>query len=129
MCVYKLSAFPYIRLIKGSFLNRNLRFRLENIIILSLGNQLTMSRRKKFSGVQLKSLRKEAGYTQGELAQRVGISRETVSAIENEKPETMNSIGVEVISKWWSVCRQKASEQTRESFFSTVMDYFGFNHT
>jgi hypothetical protein len=49
-----------------------------------------------------------------------------VSAIENEKPETMNNIGVEVISKWWSVCRQKASEQTRESFFSTVMDYFGF---
>jgi DNA-binding XRE family transcriptional regulator len=88
-----------------------------------------MSRRKKFSGVQLKSLRKEAGYTQGELALRVGISRETVSAIENEKTETMNSIGVEVISKWWAVCRQKASEQTRESFFSTVMDYFGFNHT
>ena len=83
-----------------------------------------MSRRKKFSGVQLKSLRKEAGYTQGELALRVGISRETVSAIENEKPETMNSIG-----EWWAVCRQKASEQTRESFFSTVMDYFGFNHT
>ncbi|MCF2946902.1 helix-turn-helix domain-containing protein [Paraglaciecola aquimarina] len=86
-----------------------------------------MSRRKMFSGAQLKALRKESGYTQEELAQRVGISRETVSAIENEKPETMNSIGVEVISKWWSICRQKASEQTRESFFSTVMDYFGFN--
>ncbi|MGJ8682680.1 helix-turn-helix domain-containing protein [Paraglaciecola sp.] len=86
-----------------------------------------MSRRKMFSGEQLKALRKESGYTQEELALRVGISRETVSAIENEKPETMNSIGVEVISKWWSICRQKASEQTRESFFSTVMDYFGFN--
>lgn len=86
-----------------------------------------MSRKKKFSGAQLKLLRKEAGYTQEELAIRIGISRETVSAIENEKPETMNSIGVEVISKWWSVCRQKASQQTRESFFSTVMDYFGFN--
>lgn len=88
-----------------------------------------MSRRKKFSGIQLRALRKEAGYTQGDLAIRIGISRETVSAIENEKPETMNSIGVEVISKWWSVCRQKASEQTRESFFSTVMDYFGFHHS
>jgi HTH-type transcriptional regulator/antitoxin HipB len=87
-----------------------------------------MSRRKKFSGTQLRSLRKEAGYTQGELAFRVGISRETVSAIENEKPETMNAIGVEVISNWWSVCRQKASAQTRDSFFSTVMEYFGFNH-
>lgn len=86
-----------------------------------------MSRKKKFSGAQLKALRKEAGYTQEELALRVGISRETVSAIENEKPETINNIGVEVISKWWSTCRQKASQQTRESFFSTVMDYFGFN--
>lgn len=86
-----------------------------------------MSRRKMFSGAQLKALRKESGYTQEELASRVGISRETVSAIENEKPETMNNISVEVISKWWSICRQKASEQTRESFFSTVMDYFGFN--
>ena len=88
-----------------------------------------MSRRKKFSGAQLRALRKEAGYTQEELGLRVGISRETVSAIENEKPETMSSIGVEVISKWWSVCRQKASEQTRESFFSTVMEYFGFTHS
>lgn len=86
-----------------------------------------MSHKKKFSGAQLKALRKEAGYTQEELALRVGISRETVSAIENEKPETINNIGVEVISKWWSICRQKASQQTRESFFSTVMDYFGFN--
>ncbi|MEP7706469.1 helix-turn-helix domain-containing protein [Paraglaciecola sp. 25GB23A] len=85
-----------------------------------------MSHNKKFSGAQLKALRKEAGYTQEELALRVGISRETVSAIENEKPETINNIGVEIISKWWSVCRQKASQQTRESFFSAVMDYFGF---
>ncbi|KXI27613.1 helix-turn-helix domain-containing protein [Paraglaciecola hydrolytica] len=86
-----------------------------------------MSRRKQFSGVQLKALRKEAGFTQGELAIRIGISRETVSAIENEKPETMSNIGVEIISKWWTVCRQKASQQTRETFFSSIMDYFGFN--
>ncbi len=86
-----------------------------------------MSRRKLFSGAQLKALRKESGLTQEDLAYRIGISRETVSAIENEKPETMNNISVEVISKWWSVCRQKASDQTRNSFFSTVMDYFGFN--
>ena len=86
-----------------------------------------MSRRKMFSGAQLRSLRKEAGYTQEELAQRVGISRETVSAIENDKPETMDNIGVGVVNEWWSICRKTASHQTRESFFSTVMDYFGFN--
>ena len=86
-----------------------------------------MSRKKIFSGAQLMSLRKEAGYTQEELAQRVGISRETVSAIENDKPETMDNIGVSVVNKWWSICRQTASEQTRKSFFYTVMDYFGFS--
>lgn len=88
-----------------------------------------MTRRKKFSGVQLRSLRKEAGYTQEELGFRIGISRETVSAIENEKPETISNIGVEVINSWWSICRQRASEQTRQSFFATVMDYFGFNQS
>jgi DNA-binding XRE family transcriptional regulator len=86
-----------------------------------------MSRRKIFSGAQLKLLRREAGYTQEGLAQRVGISRETVSAIENDKPETMDNIGVGVVNKWWSICRQTASQQTRESFFSTIMDYFDFN--
>jgi HTH-type transcriptional regulator/antitoxin HipB len=86
-----------------------------------------MSHKKMFSGAQLKSLRKEAGYTQEELAQRVGISRETVSAIENDKPETMDNIGVGVVSKWWSICRQTASEETRKSFISTVMEYFDFN--
>ena len=86
-----------------------------------------MSLRKMFSGTQLKLLRKEAGYTQAELALRVGISRETVSAIENDKPETMDNIGVGVVNRWWSVCRQTASEKTRESFFTTVVDYFGFN--
>jgi HTH-type transcriptional regulator/antitoxin HipB len=39
----------------------------------------------------------------------------------------MDNIGVGVVNKWWSICRQTASQQTRESFFSTVMDYFGFN--
>jgi HTH-type transcriptional regulator/antitoxin HipB len=86
-----------------------------------------MSRRRKFSGAQLKALRKESGYTQEQLACRLGISRETVSAIENDKPETMNNIAVELISRWWSVCRQRASVKTRELFFTSVMEYFGFN--
>ncbi len=87
-----------------------------------------MSVRKKFSGTQLRALRKEAGYTQEELGNRIGISRETVSAIENDKPETMGCIGVEIINRWWSICRQRATEQTRNSFFISVMDYFGFKH-
>jgi DNA-binding XRE family transcriptional regulator len=83
-----------------------------------------MPHKKMFSGVQLTQLRKEAGYTQEQLGLRLDISRETISAIENERPETLNNIAVTVINKWWSVCRTKASPETRESFISTVLDYF-----
>lgn len=86
-----------------------------------------MGRRTKISGPLLRTLRLEAGYTQEELGKRVGISRETVSAIENEKPETINSIGAEVISTWYIVCRHDATSQTQNKFFDHVMKYFGFS--
>jgi|TARA_B110000902_G_scaffold236082_1_gene281954 DNA-binding XRE family transcriptional regulator len=44
--------------------------------------------RKKFSRVQLKSVSREAVYTQEKLAQRVGISGKTVSSIEDDKPKS-----------------------------------------
>lgn len=76
--------------------------------------------------VILRNLRKEAGYTQGELAQRLGLSRETVSAIENHKPETMRTLQIEVVNKWWSVCRSKAKAETRASFVDQIVGYFKF---
>ena len=59
-----------------------------------------MSRRTKISGLLLRELRKEAQLTQNDPATRIGISRETVSAIENDKRETIEALGAEVISKW-----------------------------
>jgi HTH-type transcriptional regulator/antitoxin HipB len=76
--------------------------------------------------VILRSLRKEAGYTQGEIAQRLGLSRETVSAIENNKPETMRTLQIEVVKKWWSVCRCKAKAETRALFVQQIVGYFKF---
>ena len=86
-----------------------------------------MRRKKTVSGALLKAMRKEANLTQKELAGRIGISRETVSAIENEKIETINSIGAEVISAWHITCRQGASSNTLNEFFGHMMKYFGFS--
>lgn len=86
-----------------------------------------MSRRTKISGVLLRELRKEASLTQVDLAMRIGISRETVSAIENDKRESIEAIGAEVISKWHMICGQRASATTNNKFFEHVMKYFGFS--
>lgn len=86
-----------------------------------------MSRRTKISGPLLRELRKEAELTQEQLALRVGISRETVSAIENDKRETIEAIGAEVVSKWHMVCAQRASAATQHKFFQHVIKYFGFS--
>ena len=72
----------------------------------------------------LRALRREAGYKQNELALRLGISRETVSAIENSKEETIKNLPDEVVRKWWSVCRSTAHEETRNHFFEQITDYF-----
>lgn len=96
---------------------------LLNLIVILL----KMGRRNKISGALLKAMRKEADFTQEQLGARIGISRETVSAIENEKPETINAIGAEVISMWHIICKQGVSADTGTEFFGHVMKYFGFS--
>lgn len=76
--------------------------------------------------VILRNLRKEAGFTQEELAQRLSLSRETVCAIENNKAETMRTLQIEVVNKWWSVCRSKAKAETRANFINQIVGYFKF---
>ena len=78
-----------------------------------------------FSGKELKNLRKEAGFTQKELAQKIGISRETVVAIENEHPNTIDSLSLEVVNAWWVTCRKSVSESSRLSFKVQIMKFFG----
>lgn len=85
-----------------------------------------MSKVEKFSGSELRALRQDAKFTQEELGRMIGISRETVNAIENERPGAINSIEAKVIKKWWASCRSKASAQTKESFVDFAMNYFGF---
>lgn len=86
-----------------------------------------MARRTKINGTLLKAMRKEAGFTQKDLALRIGISRETVSAIENERPESINSMETEVVSAWHITCKQGVSSDTGTEFFGHMMKYFGFS--
>lgn len=69
----------------------------------------------RMKGEKLKGLRKEASYSQQELADFLGISRETVCAIENNKPETLRSISVEVMVNWSNTCvkRIRATSRSR----------------
>jgi HTH-type transcriptional regulator/antitoxin HipB len=85
-----------------------------------------MSRTTKVSGTLLRSMRKESGYTQVQLASRIGISRETISAIENERSEAINCISADLISSWHIICRQGVTSETRHEFFSHIMNFFGF---
>ncbi|AZQ82707.1 helix-turn-helix domain-containing protein [Colwellia sp. Arc7-635] len=77
-----------------------------------------------FSGIELKNLRKEAGFTQKDLANKIGISRETVVAIENEHPKTINSLSLEVVNTWWGICRASVSEASQLAFKVQVMTFF-----
>jgi DNA-binding XRE family transcriptional regulator len=86
-----------------------------------------MRNRSKINVALLKAMRKEAGLTQKELGDSIGISRETVSAIENEKPETINSLEADVISAWHLTCQQRVSSDTGAEFLGHIMKYFGFS--
>lgn len=79
----------------------------------------------KFSGKELRSLRKEAGFTQAEIAKKVGVSRETAVAIENEHPRTIDALSLEVVNAWWLACRKSVSESSQLSFKATVLKFFG----
>ena len=84
-----------------------------------------MGRRQKFDGARLKQLRKKTPFTQETLALRIGISRETVSAIENNKTETINNIGIETIVKWKVLCESFIDDSEKKSFRDYVLNYLG----
>ncbi|GAB5378987.1 MAG: hypothetical protein Alis3KO_00780 [Aliiglaciecola sp.] len=85
-----------------------------------------MGRRKKVSGETLRKMRKQTGYTQEQWGVILGISRETVSAIENDKPETMNSLEAEILAKWWEYSHHHIDNTLQQSFKDMVLNFFGF---
>lgn len=68
----------------------------------------------KIDGTHLRLIRKEAGYTQEELAEALDLSRETISAIERNKETAINSITIDVVNRWRQVCERHCEETTIE---------------
>jgi DNA-binding XRE family transcriptional regulator len=81
--------------------------------------------RRKFSGRHLRVMRQEAGFTQKQMARRLGISRETVVAIENEYPSAIGSLEIQLMTEWWQICRPLIQEDTRKSFIAYMAGFFG----
>jgi len=82
-----------------------------------------------FSGKHLKMLRTEAGFSQKALAEGIGISRETVVAIENEYEGTIGALYIIVVRDWWLICRKKVSTQTQVLFKEQLLRFFYLNIT
>lgn len=69
-----------------------------------------------FDGEELKLLRKKAEITQEELAELIGLSRETVNAIENNRPSAIKAITWNTISLWQETCIDRVDRYTRSKF-------------
>lgn len=58
-------------------------------------------------------MRQEAELTQAQLAEAIGISRETVVAIENAHPNTVKALSTTIIKYWFNICRTGEKEPTK----------------
>lgn len=85
-----------------------------------------MGRRNKFDGKLLKALRKATPYSQLEMSELLGISRETVSAIENERIGTIENLSIDLIRQWHEICENHTDSATEFNFRGFVIKYFGF---
>lgn len=74
---------------------------------------------KVFSPI-LKKLRKDAGLTQEALAVRLGISRETLIAIERQNKASVSSLEIGLVYSWWRVCKIKATVDTSQEFAKVI---------
>ncbi|MFT4993073.1 MAG: HTH-type transcriptional regulator/antitoxin HipB [Paraglaciecola sp.] len=81
------------------------------------GNPRTM-------GQLLRKMRKEAGYTQVDMAKKVGLSRETVINIEKDLSETISALEVIVVRKWRTACGLRMTLDTIAVYKSVMMQYF-----
>ena len=74
----------------------------------------------------LKQLRKDAGLTQDELAQRMKVTRDVISHIENCHLQQMDNLKTDFEDKWWEVCQYTARPETKASWRSYILNKFGF---
>jgi DNA-binding XRE family transcriptional regulator len=81
-----------------------------------------MDNNTQFSGDELKKFRIAANLTQQELALRLGISRETVVAIENNHEKAIKPLSLKLVRNWWFLCQGNLDQSTIKSFKATLKD-------
>jgi len=74
----------------------------------------------------LRRMRREADLTQLELANILGVARETVIAIEKKKPGTLKTLELNTVKLWWDACHGKANDSTMQRFKQELMNFLGF---
>ncbi|TDF41699.1 XRE family transcriptional regulator [Alteromonadaceae bacterium M269] len=79
---------------------------------------------KTYDPDNLRKIRKAAGYSQDELAARLGCSRKTIIHIESSRPGTIDKLAMPIVERWWTVCRQRMSNDSRLEFVQELIKYF-----
>lgn len=64
----------------------------------------------------LRLLRLECDFTQQQLADKLGISREKVVAVENCHVKSMMALELDTIKNWWGLCRKRSEIPTQKKF-------------
>lgn len=87
------------------------------------------SKRPRINGEKLRQLRKDANLTQEALGRRIGLSRETISAIENDREETLRAFPVDTLIDWVQTCttarRQRTqANESKKSFIEYMVSLF-----
>ena len=87
-----------------------------------------MTRLNQYSGKILMQERKDAGLTQEELAELIGLSRETISAIENG--QNIGSIKIEILRAWDATCekhkKQRGKQEGQSRIKLAILSLFNF---
>lgn len=67
----------------------------------------------------LKAMRIEAGFTQKDLGKEIGLSRETVVAIERKHEATIQALKMNTVQLWFTACRSKVHQPLLKLSFRT----------
>ena len=68
-------------------------------------------------------MRREAGLYQKDLAEALGVSRETVLHIEKGKTSSLRTLELSIIRQWYLAYAKNTSPTTKQNFAKQVMDF------
>ena len=84
-----------------------------------------LDKEEKFNPERLRNMRKEAGITQKELGDILGLSRETILHIENGAKGSIDTLEVHVIRSWYIACEEKICQPTKDEWAKYIKSFFG----